>query len=204
MIKIGSLIKGLLRPRFEKVVGAALYESCVIQSRQPVFYTQLGVEDQKGARFEMLNLHIALMVNHLRRISDDNMAAQAKDTAQALFDHYLLALDNGLREDGVGDLSVPKKMKKLSALIYTRFKAWDALLPPDVTDASIVDYLSRTVYAGTALDPNYNDEDDVTVFVAPSHVAAMAAYVRAVQQSLSPTALLEAKTDWPQPSLNLA
>jgi cytochrome b pre-mRNA-processing protein 3 len=98
MIRIFAPFIRFLRPRYEKLIGLRLYESCVVQSRLPVFYLDYGVEDQKGARFELLNLHVALVVNALRRVdANDPLYDQAKDTAQSLFDGYLLALDTTMR-----------------------------------------------------------------------------------------------------------
>lgn len=202
MIRIFAIFKRFLRPRHEKQIGHSLYVSCVDQSRLPVFYLDYGVEDEKGARFELLNLHVSLVVNALRRVDEsDSFYEQAKETAQSLFDTYLLALDTTMREDGVGDLSVPKKMKKLSALIYTRFKAWDELMHNSSSSlsSSLADYLKRTVYAGTALDPNYQDDLEDVANVDPERVAALETYLRSAFLSLDVERILRAEVAWPIP-----
>jgi len=50
------------------------------------------------------------------------------DLSQKLFDAYVSALDNVLRELGVGDVSVGKKMRKLGEALYGRMSAYEKAL----------------------------------------------------------------------------
>jgi cytochrome b pre-mRNA-processing protein 3 len=72
---------------------------------------------------------------------------QAAETSQALFDAYTHGLDDALREMGVGDLSVGKKMRKLGEAFFGRVKTYHAAFDrlPDTGELEAV--LSRTVYA---------------------------------------------------------
>lgn len=92
-----------------------LYSLAVEQARQPAFYTDLGVADRIDARFELYTLHVLLLFVRMRH--DGQRGA---DLAQAMFDQYVSALDNVLRELGVGDVSVGKKMRKLGEALYGR------------------------------------------------------------------------------------
>src|SRR6185437_8695356 len=86
------------KARPAKVMGERLYAACVSQARQPVFYLDYGIEDAIGARFEMLCLHVSLVVLALRAVpAGDSRHEQAHETGQALFDAFLGALDNTLR-----------------------------------------------------------------------------------------------------------
>ncbi|MET0271566.1 MAG: ubiquinol-cytochrome C chaperone family protein, partial [Phenylobacterium sp.] len=100
------LLDRLFRPRPAIAKGQALYARAVEQSREPALYEALGAPDTVEGRFEIYTLHVVLLLDRLRRQGD-----QAKETSQHLFDTYVKALDHALREMGVGDLSVGKKMR---------------------------------------------------------------------------------------------
>ena len=151
-------LKTLIQPKPVKYIGQKLYVACVEQARRPVFYLDYGIEDAIGARFELLTFHVGLVIHALRAVApDDRRREQALDTAQALFDSFLEALDNTLREQGTGDLTVPKKMKVLGNVIYTRMKRWDDLWAQD--HGQRADYAARTVFAGSAYDDQDGDEE---------------------------------------------
>src|SRR6185295_7942279 len=48
--------------------------------------------------------------------------------SQALFDHFCSDMDANLREMGVGDLTVPKRMQKFGEAFYGRAAAYDRAL----------------------------------------------------------------------------
>jgi cytochrome b pre-mRNA-processing protein 3 len=102
------VFQSLFRQRGPKVVGQKLYDAAVERARQPLFYTEFGVSDTVEGRFELYSLHVILLLHRLK-----GEGAQAAETAQALFDIFIGQLDHALREIGVGDLSVAKKMRKL-------------------------------------------------------------------------------------------
>ncbi|OYX79557.1 MAG: ubiquinol-cytochrome C chaperone [Brevundimonas sp. 32-68-21] len=111
------------------------------------FYTRLGVADRIDARFELYTLHVLLLVLRLR---DENTEA-GRDAAQALFDAYVSALDHALREEGVGDVSVGKKMRKLGEALYGRMNAYETPLRDDDATA-LAEALARNVYAETGAE----------------------------------------------------
>ncbi|ESQ78169.1 ubiquinol-cytochrome C chaperone family protein [Asticcacaulis sp. YBE204] len=176
---------GLQRARPTEKAGEALYALAVAQSRQVVFYTDYGVKDEIGARFELLVLHVVMLVDALK--SDE---PQRKETSQALFDALLLALDDTLREQGIGDLTVPKKMKKLAQQVYTRLVRWDEIWGEGGDDATQTDYILKTVYA--------QDEDEAIEPNAPLWAAALSAYITDVRRSVDVDELLAGHVNWPQ------
>lgn len=89
------MLKNLFKPRPGARIGDALYALAVAQARNPAFYTRLGVADRIDARFELYTLHVLLMVLRLR----DENTVRGQETAQALFDVYVSALDHALREE---------------------------------------------------------------------------------------------------------
>ena len=136
------MLKNLFKPRSGARIGDALYALAVAQARNPAFYTRLGVADRIDARFELYTLHVLLMVLRLR----DENTAQGQETAQALFDVYVSALDHALREEGVGDISVGKKMRKLGEAFYGRVKSYESAFAALPQTDHLQALLSRTVY----------------------------------------------------------
>ncbi len=134
------MLQNLFRTRPRERLGQPLYELAVRQAREPGFYTQLGVADRIDARFELYTLHVLLLVMRLR--DEGERGAQA---AQDLFDTYVSALDHALRELGVGDISVGKKMRKLGEALYGRMTAYEAPLR-DGDAAALSAGLARNIH----------------------------------------------------------
>jgi cytochrome b pre-mRNA-processing protein 3 len=122
--------------------GGALYSACAKAARRPFLYADLGVPDTVEGRFELYALHVLLVVRRLKGGGD-----AAREVSQALFDSLLRGLDDGLREMGVGDLSVGKKMRKLGEALYGRAKNLDEALDVDPTSGQLEAFLGRTVFA---------------------------------------------------------
>ena len=125
-----------------RVAGEKLYEVAIGQARQPAFYAVLAAPDTVEGRFELYTMHVVLLLHRLK-----GQGAVAAETSQALFDTYLQALDHALREMGVGDLSVGKKMRKLGEAFYGRAKAYQAALEGGDRTA-LAALIGRTIYAG--------------------------------------------------------
>ena len=134
------MLQNLFRTRPRARPGEALYELAVRQARDPSFYTALGVEDRIDARFELYTLHVLLLVMRLR-----DEGAPGTDAAQDLFDTYVSALDHALRELGVGDISVGKKMRKLGEAMYGRMTAYEPPLRAGDADG-LAAGLARNVF----------------------------------------------------------
>lgn len=138
------MLKRLFKPRPALTAGRELYARVVAQARVPGLYTDLGVPDTVEGRFELYSLHTYLLLERLK-----GQGTQAAETAQALFDTYLSGLDNALRELGVGDTVVGKRMRKLGEAFYGRVHSYEAALAA-LPDRTVLEALiARTVYAGT-------------------------------------------------------
>lgn len=96
--------------------ASELYGAIVAQARLPVFYQRLGVQQQLGVpdtlegRFVVLSMHLFAL---LHRLKDEG--EEAAKTAQALADLFAADMETVLREVGVGDLAIPKKVRGLIA-----------------------------------------------------------------------------------------
>lgn len=142
-IEADMLLDRLFRTKPALTAGRALYAAVVDQSRTPAIYEVYGAPDTVEGRFEIYTLHVFLLLDRLKR-----QGPQASDTAQALFDTYVSSLDDALREMGVGDLSVGKKMRKLGEAFYGRIRGYERCLAELPDTAELEALLTRTTYAG--------------------------------------------------------
>ncbi|PXW58617.1 ubiquinol-cytochrome C chaperone family protein [Methylobacterium sp. B4] len=175
------MIAGLFRraDRRRRTIRA-LHQRIGEAARRPGLYEGLGVPDTVEGRFEALALHVILV---LRRLGQ--LPPPAADVAQDLVDSVFLQLDASLRELGIGDMGIPKRIKKLGASFYARAGAYGAAL-----DAS-----DRTGLAA-ALARNLLGREDA------QSAAPLAAYVEACAAALSAQdldGLLEVGPRFPEP-----
>lgn len=126
--------------------GAAhrLYVNLAVQSRQPGFYLDFGVPDTLDGRFDLLALHLFLV---LRRLSGLQTSPEAKEVSQQLFDVMFGDMDQSLREMGVGDLSVGKKIRSMSEAFYGRVAAYEKGLQAE-DDKVLLAALERNLFRG--------------------------------------------------------
>jgi cytochrome b pre-mRNA-processing protein 3 len=117
------MILKLFRPNPRRAAVAELYERLATAARAPALYLGLGVPDTLEGRFEALSLHVILALRALRALP-----APADEAARDLTDAFFRDLDGSLREMGVGDTTVPKRMKKLAEAFYGRAQAYDLAL----------------------------------------------------------------------------
>jgi cytochrome b pre-mRNA-processing protein 3 len=177
----GMLLERLFRPRPAREAGRALYARAVEQSRSPSLYADLGAPDTGEGRFEIYSLHVVLLLDRLR-----GQGAEAAEVSQSLFDTYVKSLDHALREMGVGDLSVGRKMRKLGEAFYGRCKSYDTAFAALPDTGPLAALLTRTVYAGADISP----------------LPRLSAYVIAQRQALAAQpldALLAGQADWVAP-----
>jgi cytochrome b pre-mRNA-processing protein 3 len=99
-----------------------IYGMIVTQAREPLFYRDLGVPDTVNGRFDLLVMHLWIVLRCLRPIGG------GVELSQALFDRFCADMDANLREMGVGDLTVPKRMRTIGEAFYGRTAAYDLAL----------------------------------------------------------------------------
>lgn len=123
---------------------AELLLGAVVQiARQPSFFGAGRAPDTLAGRFELMTLHASLALIRLR--TEPALAPLAQSFTDKLFRSF----DAGLREDGVGDLTVPKRMRKIASDFYGRLNAYAAALErPDAV--ALAGALARNGAAGEA------------------------------------------------------
>jgi cytochrome b pre-mRNA-processing protein 3 len=125
-----------------------LYGVIVAQAREPSFYEDYRVPDTIEGRFDLIVLHVYLVSRRLAQAGEE-----AKAVAQGVFDLFFQDMDENMRELGVGDLSVPKKVRAMGEAFYGRAKAYDAALI-DGSRERLAVALHRNVFAGDVGDEN--------------------------------------------------
>ena len=128
-------------------IAESLYGEIVAAARREVFFSDWNVPDTPLGRFEMLSLHMFLFQHRLRGAD-----GAPRQLAQDMIDDFFTDVDHSLRELGIGDLGVPKRMKKLARMFYGRTAAYSAAL--DAGDrAALAAALARNVMPGAAAWP---------------------------------------------------
>jgi cytochrome b pre-mRNA-processing protein 3 len=172
-----------------------LYGAIVAQARSPAFYTGYGVSDSVEGRFELIVLHLVLVLRRFGGEAEAGPGRAAGPTSghpvgQQLFDLFCRDLDDNLREMGVGDLAVPREMRKFGEAFYGRQAAYGAALGA-TDDRELEKALARNIL-GAVLDvaePNENG-------------ARLARYTRKAAEQLDAQGedeLLAGKVDFPEP-----
>jgi cytochrome b pre-mRNA-processing protein 3 len=117
-----------------------LYGTIVAQARCPAFYRDYGVPDTVTGRLEMILVH-AFLFSRRTRSGPDGM----RRLGQGVFDRFCDDMDANLREMGIGDLAVPKHMRRIGEAFYGRAAAYDAGLAAAEDDA-LAQALARNVF----------------------------------------------------------
>jgi cytochrome b pre-mRNA-processing protein 3 len=153
----------LARRRHTQRAVDALYAKAVAQARDTSFYIVAGVPDTLDGRFDLLALHMFLL---LHRLGSEGEATRR--LAQSLFDLMFADMDQSLREMGVSDMAVGKRVKEMARALYGRIDAYEPVLEDE---AGLARALARNLYRGAE--------------VTPAALAAMARYVRTQAKTLA-------------------
>lgn len=103
--------------------ASELYGAVVAQARTPSFYASCGIEDTPEGRYELIVLHLSLVLERLAGAGE-----AGTDLSRRVIETFVGDMDDSMREMGVGDLSVPKKVKRAAAGLYERAGAYRTAL----------------------------------------------------------------------------
>ncbi len=132
--------------RARQKTARQLYTACVEQSRRPEFYLGMAVPDTFDGRFELTSLHAGMVVNRLA-----GQGPQGLKLAQSLFDVMFLSMELNIREIGVGDLAVPRHIKRMMTALKGRAMTYKTALAQGLQETA--EALARNLY-GTAERPS--------------------------------------------------
>ncbi len=139
------MIFGLFRGRGNTRVIERLHGEIVAAARDPVLFTAYGIADNLDGRFESIALHAILLLRRLKQLPPPGPEI-AQDLADAVFRHF----DLGLREAGVSDIAVPRRMRDLAEAFLGRANSYNAALDQSgqAGEMALAAALSRNVYGG--------------------------------------------------------
>ena len=169
------ILQRLFRPR--PAAERTLYEAIVAAARHPVFYAEWGIPDTLDGRFDMIVLHVFVVLERLK--------VEAPRFRQRLVDELFADMDRSLREMGVGDLSVGKKVRVMAEVFYGRVSAYETALNGEPSGLAAA--LERNLFPDGA---------------PGGSVEKLAAHVRALRVKLGATApelLAAGQVTFPEP-----
>ncbi len=149
-------VAGHFRRRPVDVAAHKLYVAVVEAARTPVLFTTGGVADSLDGRFDMIALHLVLLMERLARAEADDEAT-VRALEMRLMEVHFSDMDQSLRERGVGDLGVGKRVKAMARAFMGRRKAYQAAfetLDGTADRTPLEEALVRNVYRGTPPGPD--------------------------------------------------
>ncbi|MHA1548719.1 MAG: ubiquinol-cytochrome C chaperone family protein [Alphaproteobacteria bacterium] len=132
-----------------EAIAADLYGAIVARARRRQIYAEFGVPDTVAGRFEMVLLHMTIFLERL-----ETGSPQERALGQRVFEIFCDDMDKTLREFGVGDAVMGKRMKKMTQSYYGRSKAYRAAFLMG-SDDELLHALGRNLFPDreTSLDP---------------------------------------------------
>lgn len=160
-------------------IGRTLYDSIVAQSRSEAFYRALCVPDTIEGRFELIVLHMYLVLERLR-----NGGKAGDALSRALIEAFVADMDGSMREMGISDLGVPRRVKRAAAALFERSGTYAAAVKgeADTLPAALAEHI---------LDQSS---------AAPERAQRLAAYTREAAASLrgqASSAVLAGRVEFP-------
>ena len=137
------MIFGLFRRNRNGQVIDRLHGEIMAAARQPALFEHYGVADTVEGRFEALTLMSAIALRRLTGLPDP-APTLAQELTDAIFAHF----DVALREIGVADVGVAKRMKKMAQGFLGRAAAYRAALDQPEGDLELAASIARNVYGG--------------------------------------------------------
>lgn len=160
--------------------GQDLYERIVAQARLPEFYSVAKVPDTMEGRFEMIVLHLFIVLDRLK-----NEGAVGQKLGQRIMEHLVADMDDAMRQIGIGDMGVPRRIQKTAAAMRERIRDYDAAIGE--MGGSLQEALAAHIYRSASSE---------------GRAEKLAAYLRAVRSELRGQAsdqIRMGRVSFPQP-----
>ncbi|PHS28329.1 MAG: ubiquinol-cytochrome C chaperone [Robiginitomaculum sp.] len=161
------LFSRLFRKKRARAKGRWLYELALSASRYKEFYVKGAVPDTVDGRFDLLVIHVWLLIRRLN-------ALEVQPLGQDVFDAMFVDMDNALRELGISDTALGKRIKDMAKVFYGRAEVYNTAL--DEGDDKAL---------GTALVRNVFEN----VERASGHGADLARHMQRIEHSLAEQSL---------------
>jgi cytochrome b pre-mRNA-processing protein 3 len=145
------MLQRLFRKRSIKIAARQIYDQLSAAARDPALYGHGRVADSPDGRFELLALHSAVLFARLTKRGE-----QADETSQEVFDIMFSTMDHALRELGVGDISVGKRIRKLAESFYGRMAVYhEAIIGGEATKTALQGAIATHVLESLDLDHGF-------------------------------------------------
>lgn len=131
------MLTALKKSNKERELANRLHEAIIGRARAPEFFATFGVPDTLDGRFDLVVLHSWLALVRLHEPALHGIS-------QRLTNMMFAAFDEGLRELGVSDTGMGRRMKKIADAFYGRFTAYDRA----TDETAMADALVRNLYRG--------------------------------------------------------
>ena len=118
-----------------------LQDQLVARAREPVFFRDFAIPDTMDGRFDLMVLHVSLVLERLK-------AAGMGDVAQALTDEIFVGFDEALREQGTGDMGMGRRTKAFANAFFGRLTAYSGAKD----EALLAEALAKNVWRGAPVD----------------------------------------------------
>ena len=117
------MLHWLKRKSETRRIGHEIYERIVAQARQMAFFRDMGVPDTMEGRLEMIMLYLVLVLDRLK-----TEGAPGQRLGQRLMEHLMTDYDDALRQIGIGDMGVPRRVQKVAAALAERHRDYGRAL----------------------------------------------------------------------------
>lgn len=168
-MRISNEMFAWLASRPTRAKAEELYGAVVTVARTPGYYSAFCVPDTTRGRFEMITLVLFLVLERTKR------APGGMDLSRAGIEAFITDMDDCMREMGVGDLTVPKKVKRAAATFYERAKHYREALAEEGDE----------VLARVLLRQIWDEEEALDVHPRRQHARDLAGAVRRQSEDLS-------------------
>lgn len=156
-----------LKNRAEKRRHAEnIYNKAATHARHPYFYQALQVSDSITGRYELLCVHIYLVLERLRREEGQS------ELSQQITEILVKELERAYRDNGFRDLSIPKNIKKLIAGFYQRAEAYKAGIAQSSTQR-LADAINTYIYANNSAVEERANKFAVYMLAANAHLQSI-------------------------------
>lgn len=173
-----------LSTRRDTVIDA-LYGQIVAAARRPLPYADWDVPDTPNGRFEMMALHLFLFLHRVREET-----GPIREVAQEIVDEFFKEVDHSVRELGISDVRVPKRVKTLARMFYGRVASYGEALDRKDRDA-LASALARNIVPGNA------------DWAGAAPLASYAIAARDALDAQSVDAMLRGELSFPEPAAPL-
>ena len=111
------------------------------QARSEPFYRELSVPDTVHGRFEMIVLHLALVLARLELEGD-----LGQETGRAMLEAFVADMDDACRRLGIGDMGVPRHVKKAAVAVLERGNAYRAAIAGSTEGDTLAAVLAAEIW----------------------------------------------------------